>query len=220
MDTGKTKTLSALQVLFTIGIIAVVETGVSSVPAPPLLKTGMARLLQIGLILLLFMRSDAGLAAIGLSRADRMQGLKKGAIWSAGFGLLASLAGGLLFLAGIHPLHLFSARLPAAAMEIVLFYIIGGLIAPVAEEIFFRGVIYGYLKHLLQPGIHHWSVPAALIVSTLLFAAAHQGSSYIAFPQLVGGIVFCLSYEIEKSLLTPMVIHATGNMALFTISLL
>ncbi len=133
--------------------------------------------------------------------------------------MLAFLAGGLLFLWGVNPFKLFNAGLPPTLTDLVLFYIIGGLVAPVAEEIFFRGVIYGYVKHLLKRHLHQWSIPTALIISTALFVMAHQGAG-IALPQLVGGIVFCLSFEIEKSLITPMVIHSAGYLALFTISFL
>ena len=38
--------------------------------------------------------------------------------------------------------------------------------------------------------------------------------------QIVGGVVFCLAYEKEKSLLVPIVIHMLGNAALFTLGLL
>jgi membrane protease YdiL (CAAX protease family) len=93
----------------------------------------------------------------------------------------------------------------------------------VAEEIFFRGVIYGYVKgalHRIMPeNWNHGAVGGALLVSTFLFVAAHTGNSGIPLPQLVGGIVFCLSYEREKSLMTPIVIHSLGNLALFSLSL-
>jgi len=56
------------------------------------------------------------------------------------------------------------------------------------------------------------------MISTYLFVIAHQTGAGIPLPQLVGGIVFCISYEIEESLITPIIIHSLGNIALFTIS--
>lgn len=220
MDTDKTGHINSIQVIFTIGLIAGVEAGIHYLPFEPLVQTGIARCVEIAFILWLFSAADTGLAAIGLSKKLLLPGLKKGIIWSAGFGLLAFLAGAVLFFYGINPFKLFHAGLPKTKTEIVLFYIIGGFIAPVAEEIFFRGVLYGYVKHLLKRPLRQWSMPAAIVISTALFVMAHQGGVGIALPQLVGGIVFCLSYEMEKSLVTPMVIHSTGNLALFTLSFL
>lgn len=220
MDPDKTGHINSIQVIFTIGIIAGVEAGIHYLPFEPLMRTGIARCMEIVFILWLFKASDTGLAAIGLSKEMLLPGFKKGLIWSAGFGLLAILAGAVLFFCGINPFKLFHAGLPSSRTDLVLFYIIGGLIAPVAEEIFFRGVIYGYVKGLLKRTLRQWSVPIALIISTALFVMAHPGGAGIALPQLVGGIVFCLSYEMEKSLITPMVIHSTGNLALFTLSFL
>jgi len=215
MDTGK---INTVLVIIIFGIIFFVETGVQKLPLEPLIKTGIARCLEIVLILMVFRWFDSGLTAIGLSSYRIVPGFKKGLIWSAGFGLLAAILGVLLFLSGINPFALLHLKLPESKLNIVLFYIIGGLIAPVAEEIFFRGVIYGYVKGVLKKKINQWSIPAALIISTYLFVFAHQGNSGIPLPQLVGGIVFCLSYEVEKSLLTPIVIHSLGNLALFTVS--
>ena len=220
MDPGKTGHINSIQVIFTIGIIAGIETGIYHLPFEPLVRTGIARCIEIAFLLWLFKASDTGLAVIGLSKELLLPGFKKGLIWSAGFGLLAFLAGAVLFFAGINPFKLFNAGLPGTRTDLVLFYIIGGLIAPVAEEIFFRGVIYGYVKGLLKKTLLQWSIPIAVIISTAFFVTAHQGGAGIALPQLVGGIVFCLSYEMEKSLVTPMVIHSAGNLALFTISFL
>ncbi|MCD6585190.1 MAG: CPBP family intramembrane metalloprotease [Desulfobacteraceae bacterium] len=215
MDTGK---INTVLIIIIFGIIFFVEAGVQQLPLDPLMKTGTARCLEIVLILMVFRWLDNGLAAIGLSSDRIMPGFKKGLIWSAGFGLLAAMLGALLFFSGINPFALLHLKLPDSKLDMVLFYIIGGLIAPVAEEIFFRGVIYGYVKRVLKKNINQWSIPAALIISTCLFVFAHQGSSGIPLPQLVGGIVFCLSYEVEKSLLTPIMIHSLGNLALFTVS--
>jgi hypothetical protein len=37
---------------------------------------------------------------------------------------------------------------------------------------------------------------------------------------MVGGIIFALAYEIERSLMVPVTIHVLGNMAIFTLSLI
>jgi len=42
----------------------------------------------------------------------------------------------------------------------------------------------------------------------------------IPLPQVVGGIVFAVAYEIEGSLMVPITIHVLGNLAIFTLSLM
>jgi hypothetical protein len=90
----------------------------------------------------------------------------------------------------------------------------GALIGPVAEEIFFRGILYGFFRR--------WGIPAAVLLSTLLFILPHYHASGLAVPitQLIGGILFAIAYEIEKNLLVPITIHSLGNLAIFTLSLL
>ena len=85
----------------------------------------------------------------------------------------------------------------------------GGIVAPVAEEIFFRGLIFGYLRR--------WGIPAAILISTALFAAFHLPA--VPVTQIVGGAVFAIAYHTGRSLMVPIVIHTLGNLAIFTLSL-
>jgi len=215
MDAEK---INSILFIVVIGIILTVEVITQKLPITPLMRTGTARCLEIVLILITFKSFNKSLSAIGLSSEKIMPGLRKGLIWSAGFGLLAAMLGAVLFISGINPFKLLNARLPDSISDIILFYLIGGLIAPVAEEIFFRGIIYGYIKSIMFKKLNQWSIPAALTISTYLFVIAHQTGAAIPLPQLVGGIVFCIAYEFEKSLITPIMIHSLGNIALFTIS--
>ncbi|MDA3896562.1 MAG: CPBP family intramembrane metalloprotease [Desulfobacteraceae bacterium] len=215
MDTEK---INPVLFTITIGIIFTVEMIAHKLPISPLMQTGTARFLEIISILMVFKWLNNGLGAIGLSSEQIVPGLKNGIIWSAGFGLVAAIFGAVLFLSGMNPFKLLHGRLPDSKMDIVFFFLIGGVIAPMAEEIFFRGVVYGFIKGMLLKKIKKWAIPAALIISTYLFVIAHQTSAGIPLPQLVGGIVFCVSYEINKSLMTPILIHTLGNLALFTIS--
>jgi len=117
----------------------------------------------------------------------------------------------VLYVAGISPFSLIQVQVPKDASRFLFFMITGGVIGPVAEEVVFRGLIYSFLRR--------WGVLAALIGSTALFVLAHPLTSGIPMPQIVGGLVFALSYEASKSLLTPMVIHILGNLALFAVGL-
>lgn len=147
---------------------------------------------------------------IGLDKENLLPGLKKGLLWSAGFAGVAGLLFLVLIIAGQNPFLLIRSPLPASVSQRLLFFCVGGLIAPIAEEIVFRGLIFGYLRR--------WGTPAAVLISTALFAAIHLGPS-IPITQIVGGAVFAMAYQAGKSLMTPIVIHMLGNLAIFTLSL-
>ena len=86
---------------------------------------------------------------------------------------------------------------------------VGSLIAPIAEEIYFRGLVYGYLRR--------WGPIVAILGSTLLFVVIHPNLQNLPFPQIVGGLLFATAYEVEKNLMVPIVIHISGNLALFSL---
>ncbi len=177
----------------------------------PMIILGPTRLLEIILLLLIVQIWGKGLPSIGLAHSKIAFGLKKGLIWSAGFGVVASFAFVVLFAAGMNPLKLIQAQLPAKPIEIAFFFLIGGIVGPIAEEVFFRGILYGFFRR--------WGVVVGLVLSTLLFVLIHPINHGFPVTQVIGGIVFALAYEVEGSLLAPITIHALGNMAIFTLSL-
>ncbi len=76
-------------------------------------------------------------------------------------------------------------------------------VAPVAEELFFRGVIYGVAKR-------YGGLTAALIFNASLFAFIH--GSLPAFGGLfVLAVCLTLAYEFTGSLLVPIFMHACFN---------
>ena len=178
----------------------------------PMLILAGARLLQILQIVLITVVWGRGLSSIGLARSGLVSGLKKGLLWSAGFGAIASLVSIGLFAAGINPLTLIRIRLPRQTVDLLLFFIVGGIVGPVAEELFFRGILYGFLRR--------WGVILALILSTLIFVLCHPISHGIPVTRLVGGLLFAAAYEIGGSLIVPITIHGLGNLAIFTLSLM
>ena len=178
----------------------------------PMLILAGARLLQILLIVLITTMWGKGLSSMGLARSGLVSGLKKGLLWSAGFGAIASLISIGLFAAGINPLTLIRIQLPRQTVDLVLLFIVGGIVGPVAEELFFRGILYGFLRR--------WGVIVALILSTLIFVLCHPISHGIPVTRLVGGLLFAAAYEIGGSLIVPITIHGLGNLAMFTLSLM
>ena len=185
---------------------------ISGIRISPMVLTGTIRLIEMTLIILIVFFWGRGLSSIGLAPSTMVKGLIRGLFWSAGFGIITFFAFIALFLVDINPLALIHTRLPGKSGEIVLFYLVGGMIGPVAEEIFFRGIIYGFFRR--------WGVLAALILSSAIFVLAHLATTGIPVTQIVGGIIFAIAYEKEGSLMVPITIHALGNMTIFTLSLI
>ncbi len=75
--------------------------------------------------------------------------------------------------------------------------------APVAEEIFFRGFIFGGLRRYLN-------LPIAGLISGLLFAAAH-GDPGLIVPFAGIGLVLAYLYERSGTLLAPIGVHFVFN---------
>lgn len=93
-----------------------------------------------------------------------------------------------------------SAPTVAQRIPIILLAVV---IAPVAEELAFRGYLYGVIKR------YFGAIPA-LVLSGILFALVHQNLPSF-FPLLVLASVFALAYELSGSLLVPMTMHALFN---------
>lgn len=105
----------------------------------------------------------------------------------------------------------------AGAPEVVLLLILAAVMAPIVEEIAFRGFLYGHLRGAVRPRSRLLSVLVSAIVSSVIFAAIHpQG---LLFVPALGGLAvgFCLYREMRGSLIAPMVAHGINNA--FTLSL-
>jgi len=160
-------------------VVLLLETATRSLApvASPLATTLVLRLVQLAIMAILlkdrFIQGELG----SLSPNALRRAVLKGAAWSIGFGALVGTGALILFLAGINPLHLVRMRLPRDPSTLALFFITGGLVAPLAEEFFFRGIVY----RLLRP----MGVVPAIFISTLLFAAAH--AMHGAVPVIIHG---------------------------------
>ena len=204
--TIKTLAFSFAAVLVVEGVVRIASLGSS------LAALGVTRFLQIALMVWIARVCSGGTAAIGLEPTLWLHGLRRGALWSLAFGAVALCAFLVLSLAGINALAMIRVPLPQQVQTLVLLFLVGGVIAPVAEEIFFRGLLYGFFRR--------WGIAAALIISTLLFVLSHPLDRGLPVTQAVGGLVFALSYEKEGTLLVPITIHVLGNLAIFALSAL
>lgn len=198
-----------------MGAVLIIETLallLSNSGTAPILIIGGARSLEIILLLVICcMTEPSGIKTLGILPKRITSGLLRGFVWSAGFGLMVGLVAVILMTAGLHPTDLIAANFPSTQPGLFFFLVVGGIIGPVAEEIFFRGMLYGYFRR--------WGMWAALLLSTLVFVMAHAIFHRIPLPQIVGGILFAVAYEKEKNLMVPITIHVLGNLAIFAIAL-
>ncbi len=86
------------------------------------------------------------------------------------------------------------------------------VMAPLIEEIVFRGYLYPAMRHFT--GKHF-----AAIFSAIIFAAIH-GNVMALLPLCILGWVMAVSFEKSRSLWVPIVIHAIFNGSQFGIMLL
>lgn len=85
--------------------------------------------------------------------------------------------------------------------------VIGGLVAPLAEEIFFRGYLYAGLRDLCGLG---WG----MCLSSLLFSLVHLVPGTL-IPIFFMGFLFAFIYERTDSLWPCIALHGTVNVLAF-----
>lgn len=94
-------------------------------------------------------------------------------------------------------------------LELLLLVALIGVIVPIGEEIFFRGLTYGALRRVLRR-------PFAVVVSALFFAGVHFQPVEI-LPILILGVILASLYEYTGSLVPGMIAHGMNNLAALVI---
>ena len=84
------------------------------------------------------------------------------------------------------------------------------LLAPMLEELFFRGYLYHALARI--------SKRRAAVVSSLVFAISHGLSAYGFLPRFVLGLLLAVLMDRTGTLLAPMLAHACYNAAIVVIA--
>lgn len=213
MEPGK---ISFRHVLTASSAVLLVEcflyAAASRWPDSRMLLTAAGRSIQFVLTVLFAGRTiSTGLAALGLARSRLVYGAVRGLFWSAAFGALCGLAAMALYGLGVNPLDLVRMPIPKGREEMLLLFSVGALISPIAEELFFRGLVFGFFRR--------WGTVTAVAASTGLFALAHLPATIFPLTQVIGGLLFAAAYEHERSLAAPITIHVLGNTSIFTLSL-
>jgi membrane protease YdiL (CAAX protease family) len=100
----------------------------------------------------------------------------------------------------------FKVFTPAAAAMVL---INGAVVAPIAEELFFRGLIFNALA-MRMPML------LAAVISGIVFGIGH--GDLVLFPALaVFGTLQAIFYRISGNLIVPMIVHAANNAIFLTL---
>jgi len=148
-------------------------------------------------------------AKMGLERKQLLQRLLLGILF--GF-VLFGLSTGLELLLdsfGIHQTQadLFASIRHASLGEFGLVLLAGAVVAPIVEEIYFRGFVFR--SYLEQKG------PAqAYLFSAAIFAAIHMNAAAL-LPIFAMGLLLSLLYSRTGSIVPGMAAHAVNNAAAF-----
>ena len=102
-------------------------------------------------------------------------------------------------------LALFNQLLPGGMQKITVPHLFASVLcAPICEELIYRGLTLNFARK-------HFGTPAAIAISSLLFAAAH-GSILDFVAAALLGVVLCWMKLRFPSLLFPLLTHAVLNL--------
>ena len=119
---------------------------------------------------------------------------------------LAALAPGLQVGADL----LAQVLLPEGALDKAAVLVLGGVVAPVGEELLFRGVLFGALRR-------RWSFWPAAVVSSLIFGTIHVIPLQMITAATLG-VALCWARERSRTLTAPVVMHVVNNLVAFILA--
>ena len=93
--------------------------------------------------------------------------------------------------------------------DILAIVLAGTIMAPIGEELFYRGMIYPVFRKHLGPV---WGA----ITAGLIFGLAHM-DLWRAIPLAIGGAALCYLYEKSGTIFAPMLAHAVWNGTMFAL---
>jgi uncharacterized protein len=166
-------------------------------------------------LLWLYLRKPERMAAIELDRWSQLPLLRTILIAVAmiGAGLTFNWAYSTYVVPDIavqEELRKLFAAIPQTAMNNALLFAAVALIAPLLEELLFRGLLQKSLSHKMP-------VWAAIAISALVFGVMHM--DFYAMPPLVMmGAIFGLIYHLTGSLRVTILLHMINNAAALTLS--
>jgi membrane protease YdiL (CAAX protease family) len=105
---------------------------------------------------------------------------------------------------GTVPSHPIVQEIRSDPIILILLLALAAIWAPVVEETFFRGALFGYFRS-------RWRWPFAAVLTGFLFAVIHP-QGWLGVPVLTTiGFVLCAIREWRGSIIAPMTAHALNN---------
>jgi len=143
-------------------------------------------------------------SSVGFRRFDVSRGLGLGCLFlvvSFAFNFVWSTV--LLILAGVRAQPDVLPQFGGGTGGLLLALLVGALVAPIAEEAFFRGYLFAGLRR-------HVGFRQAVLVSAGLFALVHMLPTSWP-PIFMLGVLFALLYEQTGSIWPAVIVHALMN---------
>ncbi|HBW36512.1 CPBP family intramembrane glutamic endopeptidase [Desulfosporosinus sp. BICA1-9] len=159
-------------------------------------------LIVIGLFLKIIRRPFTDLGFVKPQKKFLVLGFIVGVLLFVGIGLLGNLLTKLL---GTPAPQSFTVAIKGAnySWEFALLTILGGVIAPIKEEMLFRGLMYPPLRQAFGKG-------KGILLAGIFFATLHL--EMVRFiPLFIGGVVLTWLYERSSSIWPAIVAHGTWN---------
>jgi membrane protease YdiL (CAAX protease family) len=164
--------------------------------------------------------AGAALAAAVGGRGFRALGLRRASLrWllvGLGVGIGAMLVNRVVVLLYVwatgdasNPQAGFAETADGTLAQFALMVLLGGLFVPFAEELLFRGVLYGWLRR--------WGVVVATAASAVVFGLFHL-APVLLIPTILIGAVNAVLYERSGSIWPAVAAHAANNVVLFMIA--
>ncbi|HZK43716.1 MAG TPA: type II CAAX endopeptidase family protein [Syntrophomonadaceae bacterium] len=94
-------------------------------------------------------------------------------------------------------------RMITGNKDFVFLFIIGAVLAPLSEELFYRGMIYPVFRQKFGP------IPA-MIMAGIIFGLVHW-DLWRTIPLAIGGMVLCYLYEKTNSIFVTTLAHGVWN---------
>lgn len=95
---------------------------------------------------------------------------------------------------------------PLSTGAVALLWFGAAVVAPFAEEVFFRGILQSAVRNMTR------SPRAAILVASVVFAAVHLSQPHAIPALLFLGVSLGTAYERTGSLLVPVIVHAAFNL--------
>jgi membrane protease YdiL (CAAX protease family) len=114
------------------------------------------------------------------------------------------VSGSLDSLSGSARMDLLAPTTGPLWLSFLVTFFLGGILVPVAEELYFRGALYTWLRGRSPMWV-------AMLISSVLFALGHLDQAAVVATSLVIGLVNAWLMERTHSIWVPVTVHIVNN---------